>query len=130
MSTSAAAGRDSGDSRRYALYPHVRICAGATRRRHNLEPEPASGYTALVVRVQPATDGQWYIYVDGTKRVDPILLLPLTLVVRLWRAADTGLLRGRIQLHGSDQWVPIQSNTQLEDLLRAWLFGGTSGTRS
>lgn len=90
-----------------------------------MESEPAGSYVALVVRLQPAADGRWYVYVDGTDRVDAIPLVPLTLVVRLWRSSDTGVLRGNIQRQGSDQWAPIQSNTHLEELVRAWLFSSS-----
>jgi len=91
-----------------------------------MESEPAGSYVALVVRLQTAADGRWYVYVDGTDRVDAIPLVPLTLVVRLWRSNDSDVLRGSIQRQGGDQWAPIQSNTQLEELVRAWLFSSSS----
>ncbi len=91
-----------------------------------MESEPAGSYVALVVRLQADADGRWFVYVDGTDPIPPIPLAPLTLVLRLWRSSDTGVLRGSVRRHGSDQWAPIQSNTQLEDLVRAWLFGGAA----
>jgi hypothetical protein len=93
-----------------------------------VDAEPAGDYIALVVRLQAAADGMWYVHVDGTSQVASIPLAPATLVVRLWRSADTGLLRGTIGLHGSNYWAPIQSNLQLEELTRAWLSIGKNTT--
>ena len=94
-----------------------------------MDAEPAGEYIALVVRLQLAADGKWYIHVDGTSQPAAIPLAPATLVVRLWRSAGTGLLRGTIGLHGSNYWAPIQSNVQLEELTWAWLSigGNTTG---
>ena len=94
-----------------------------------MEPEPTGNYISLVVRLQMAADGKWYIYIDHTSTTQAIPLAPATLVVRLWRASAIGPLRGSIRLHGSDHWAPIQSNSQLEDLVRAWLSSGESGTK-
>lgn len=95
-----------------------------------MESESAGSYVALVVRLEEAADGRWYVHVDGTDRMEPIPLMPLTLVVRLWRAHDTGALRGTIRREGGDQWAPVQTNSQLEDLVRAWLFsGGAAGVQ-
>ncbi len=91
-----------------------------------MESEPTGNYIAVVVRLQMAADGRWYIYVDGTSTTQAIPLVPVTLVVRLWGASETGPLRGSIRLHGSDHWAPIQSNDQLEKLVRAWLLSGES----
>jgi hypothetical protein len=91
--------------------------------------EGTSGeYISLVVRLQAAADGTWYLYIDGANTPHAIPLAPMTLVVRLWRARPTGPLRGSIRLHGSDRWAPIQSNDQLEELVRAWLLSGESTT--
>jgi hypothetical protein len=92
-----------------------------------MDSEPAGNYITTVVRVQMAADGKWYVYVEGTNTTQAIPLVPVTLVVRLWRASETGLLRGSIRLHGSDHWAPIQSNGQLEELVRAWLLSGAPG---
>ena len=70
------------------------------------------------------------VYVDGTIRSEPKPLVALTLIVRLWRAADTGILRGTIRLGDTDYWAPIQSNTQIEELARAWLSGAGDGSHS
>ena len=94
-------------------------------------PESVGNYINIVVTLQAANDGKWYIHVDGTNTAQAIPLVPLTLIVRLWRASETGLLRGTIRLHGSDYSVPVQSNAQLEKLVRVWLLSGdnTSGNR-
>jgi hypothetical protein len=89
-----------------------------------MESEPTGDYIAIVVQLRAATDGAWYVNIEGTQTAKGIPLAPLTLVVRLWRVSDTDLLRGSIRLHGSEQWVPIQSNIQLEALARAWLSSG------
>jgi len=89
-----------------------------------MESESTGAYIALVVQLRAATDGTWYVTIEGTHSAKAIPLVPLTLVVRLWRITDTEVLRGSIRLHGSDHWAPIQSNTQLEQLARAWLSAG------
>jgi hypothetical protein len=95
-----------------------------------MESEPTGDYIAIVVQFRTAADGAWYVYVEGTDKVEAIPLAPLMLVVRLWRANDTHVLRGTIRLHGSDHWAPIQSNAQLEDLVRAWLLSGGNPVES
>jgi hypothetical protein len=67
-----------------------------------------------------AADGRWYIHIEGANTAQAIPLVPVILVVRLWRPSETGPLRGSIRLHGSDHWAPIQK------LARAWLFSGNS----
>jgi hypothetical protein len=80
-------------------------------------------YTMLVLQLRPAADGAWEIQVDGTTEPRVVLLAPLTLTVRLWRAPTEGLLRGTLQLQGDgDRWVPFQSTTQLEEVVRRWLL--------
>jgi hypothetical protein len=79
-------------------------------------------YIGLVLRLQPDATGVWQIVIDGTHPLPPIALVPLTLIVRLWRS-ETGVLRGSVGLHDSPVLAPIQSNTQLQELARAWLFG-------
>src|SRR5262249_46493201 len=93
-------------------------------RRYCMDAEPPGEYIAIVMQLRPAIDGTWYVDIEGTHSAKAIPLEPLTLVVRLWRVSDTDLLRGSIRLHGSDHWAPIQSNAQLEELVRAWLSGG------
>jgi hypothetical protein len=91
--------------------------------------EPKGKYITVVARLQAAADGRWYVYIDGTNTTQAIPLAPVALVVRLWRASETGLLRGIIRLHGSDHWAPIQSNDRLEELVRAWLLSGAPGNQ-
>jgi hypothetical protein len=86
--------------------------------------QPDGDYLTLVVRLQMGADGTWYVYVDGTKQFEALPLTPVTFVVRLWQHSSTGIVRGSIRLHDSDQWAPIQSNARLEDLIRAWLLPG------
>jgi hypothetical protein len=92
--------------------------------------DSTGNYITLVVQLQMAADGTWYLHVAGTDKAETIPLAPVMLVVRLWQANDTHLLRGTIRIHGSEHWAPIQSNTQLEALVRAWLFSddNTTGT--
>ena len=91
-----------------------------------MEADPAGENIALVIELRQATDGEWYIRVDGTSTIERLPLAPAILVARLWHAHTSGVLRGIIQLHGSDLSAPIQSNVQLERLVRAWLLGGTT----
>ncbi len=91
-----------------------------------MDADRADDYIALVVRLQAAADGTWYLSVDGTSGTTAIPLVPVTLVLRLWRGGSSGLLRGRIGLHGSDRWAPFQSNAQLEELVREWLLPGSA----
>jgi hypothetical protein len=91
-----------------------------------VDADRADDYIALVVRLQSAADGTWHISVDGTTATTAIPLVPVTLIVRLWRSESGGLLRGRIGLEGSDRWAPFQSNMQLEELVREWLLPGSA----
>ncbi|MEO7911034.1 MAG: hypothetical protein ABIV47_15430 [Roseiflexaceae bacterium] len=93
-----------------------------------MEAGSSGEYISLVVRLQAAADGTWYVHVDGANTPHAFALTPITLVVRLWHASSTGTLRGSIRLHDSDHWAPIQSNGQLEELIRAWLLNGQNGT--
>ena len=93
-----------------------------------MESGTDDNYITLVLQLQTAADGAWQVSVTGTYTADPIPLVPGILVVRLWRPPDTNLLRGTIRLHNSDHWAPLQSNGQLEELIRAWLFQGGSST--
>jgi len=86
-----------------------------------MESEPTGHYIAIIVQLRAATDGKWYVDIEGTHSARAIPLIPLTLVVRLWRISDTEVLRGSIRLYGSDHWAPIQRNVRLEQLVRAWL---------
>jgi hypothetical protein len=95
-----------------------------------METDSEGNYITVVVQLQLAADGTWHVSVTGTDSLEVIPLVPVMLVVRLWRAAGTDLLRGTVRLHGSDHWAPIQSNHQLETLVRAWLSSGGSATGS
>ena len=95
-----------------------------------METDSPGHYITLVVQMQQAADGTWYLSVAGTYPVTALPLVPGILVVRLWQPSGTNLLRGSIRLNGSDQWAPIQSNTQLEALVRAWLFSGDTAPGS
>lgn len=95
-----------------------------------METEPTGEYMAIVVRLRPGTDGTWYLDVEGTHSAKDIPVVPMTLVIRLWRPTGTNLLRGTIRLRDGDGWAPIQSNSRLEELVRDWLFGGDSGAVS
>ena len=94
-----------------------------------MEAEPPGEYLALVVQIGVADDDRWYLTVDGTEPGLPASfpLQPATLVLRLWRTKATGTLRGSVRLRDGEEWAPIQSNRQLEHLVRAWLAHG-SGT--
>lgn len=83
--------------------------------------EPAGEYITLVIRLQATSGDGWSVQVESDETAITLPLLPTTFVVRLWRSADTGVLRGTIQLHGTDYSAPIQSNDRIEALLRAWL---------
>lgn len=96
--------------------------AALTGGRCGMTPGSTGEYIGLVARLQRAADGSWYVHVDGTNEITTIRLVPATLIIRLWRSSDTGVLRGTVQLHGSSYWAPIQSNAQLEELVRAWLL--------
>src|SRR5262245_45511010 len=91
-----------------------------------MEPSSTGEYIALVVQLQAAADGTWRLLVDGADGMQIFPLLPLTLVIRLWRSSDRRLLRGVLRLGGNDRWAPFQSNAQLEELVRAWLLGGAA----
>jgi hypothetical protein len=86
-------------------------------------------YISLVVRLQTDAEGTWFLHIDGADGQQDLPLVPATLVVRLRRSSPAGPLRGSIRLHGSDHWAPIQSNSQLEELVQAWLSSSESGTK-
>ena len=77
-------------------------------------------------QLRVAADGTWYVDIEGTHTAIDLPLRPLSLVVRLWRVGHNGLLRGSIRRLDSDQWIPLQSNVRLEELLRAWLMDSSS----
>lgn len=86
-------------------------------------------YISLVVRLQTNAEGIWYLHVDGADWQRDLPLAPATLIVRLQRNSTDGPLRGSIRLHGSEHWAPIQSNSQLEHLVHAWLSSSESGAK-
>lgn len=91
-----------------------------------MEPSSSGEYIALVARLKAATDGTWQLHVDGAEGTRVYPLTPFTIVIRLWRSSDGRLLRGVVRLDGNDGWAPLQSNAQLEQLMRAWLLGGAA----
>lgn len=78
---------------------------------------------AVAIRLQPDPYGSWSFHVEGTSYFDAIPLAPATLIVRLWRSDDSKILRGTVQLHGSTHTAMLQSNTQLIEIISAWLLG-------
>lgn len=92
--------------------------------------ESTGEYIGLVVRLQADADGAWVLAVDGTHGPLSLPLVPATLIVRLWRAEETGLLRGSVSLAGSDQWAPLHTNTTLIELVQAWLFNSGHTTKA
>jgi hypothetical protein len=96
------------------------------RKEPPVEPEPLGEYLSLVVRVHANNDGEWNLSIDGIDETLVLPLVPATFVIRLWRATATGMLRGTIQHIDTDHSAPIQSNSQLEQLVRAWLTIGGS----
>ena len=81
---------------------------------------------SLVVRLQVGSDGTWFVSIDGFGPSQTFPIKPITLVVRLRRIRKIGALRGSIRLHGSKHWAPLQTNSQLAELVRAWLLGSAS----
>ena len=86
-----------------------------------MEPTLIGETMALVIRLRASADGQWLLHIDGTSTLEALPLLPATFVVKLWRSNTTRVVRGTIQLHGSQHVASIQGNVQLLDLLREWL---------
>lgn len=95
--------------------------------------EATGTYIVLVVRLEPASRDTWKVrvYSEGTQAPRFIPLAPATFVIRLWHTSTSTALRGRIQLAGSPNKAPIQSNEQLGELVRAWLLrAGDTGSVS
>ncbi|HZO27262.1 MAG TPA: hypothetical protein VFH48_14875 [Chloroflexota bacterium] len=84
--------------------------------------DPSGEMLALVIRFGPDRHGQWSVSVDGTTTLPARPVPPTTLIVRLWRSGERGVLRGTLRL-GDDEAIlaPIQTNDRLEALVRAWL---------
>jgi hypothetical protein len=76
----------------------------------------------LLVRLYQSSDGTWRIDMHGTHTIERLRLLPATFLVQLWRAADAELLRGTIELCGSERSAVLQGNGELIDLLQAWMY--------
>jgi len=95
----------------------------ATRIKKCMVEQPLSGdYLALVLQLHPAADGTWQVSIVEPTTVQIVPLSPATVIMRLWRVAGTGVLRGTLRLQGTDICAPLQSNAQLEALVRAWLL--------
>jgi hypothetical protein len=86
--------------------------------------EVVGDYQTLIVRLGTADGGTWHLVVDGSWPMPPIPLAPATLVMRLWRNHESGVLRGSLQLHGSEERALFHCNAALERLVQRWLFGG------
>lgn len=91
-----------------------------------METASAGEYIALVVRLQMAADGSWQLYVDGTTKTETIALVPATVIIRLWKSGQRGAMRGTLQVAGDDLVAPFHCNSQLIDLIRRSLLGGSS----
>jgi hypothetical protein len=83
--------------------------------------QPDDTVIALVVSLSRAADGTWALAVDGANGQALLSLAPATFIVRLRQNNSSGLIRGTIHLHGSAIVAPVQTNQQIEALLRAWL---------
>lgn len=94
--------------------------------RHDVDSAPEGEYAALVVSLEEL-GGRWQIVVEGTGGRTSLPLTPATFVIRFWRSRDGRLLRGTIALRGSDTSAPFQSNAQIEQLMRSWLYDGNAG---
>lgn len=79
----------------------------------------------LLVDVSKGSDGRWRIVVNDTHRERIYPLVPGGLLIRLWRAPETGILRGTVQLRGTEYEAPIHTNDRLEAMVRDWLAGGS-----
>jgi hypothetical protein len=66
----------------------------------------------------------------GTHTIEQLRLLPATFLVQLWQTADAELLRGTIELCGSERSAVMQSSGELIDLLQAWMYSEASFTPS
>lgn len=85
--------------------------------------QPQLGETAaLVVRIEETVEGRWQLQVESAESAADLPILPATFIIRVWQASDASVLRGTIHLHGSRHSAAIQSNTQLIELVRAWLY--------
>ena len=87
-----------------------------------LDSEPDGQPILLVAELRRAR-GRWRIRVEQANVTAEYALRPTTVVIRLWRSADGRLLRGRLQVAGSDSWAPFQSNDELRHMLGSWLAG-------
>lgn len=84
--------------------------------------DPSGEMLALVIRFAPDRHGQWSVSVDGTTTVAARPVPPTTLIVRLWKSGERGVLRGTLGLAEDETLLaPIQTNERLEALVRAWL---------
>lgn len=88
-----------------------------------MEGDLSGEYCVYVVRIEPTVNGTWQVHVDGTLQQFTVPLQPLTLVVRVWRTHDTGVLRGTLRLRSTELVAPFQSNSALEQIIRSWLLG-------
>lgn len=88
-----------------------------------MSPDESPGeYQSLIVRIANTATGSQLV-IDSDETQQRVALPPAIFVVRLWRDSGTLTLRGYINLHGSDIHAAIQSNADLERLIKVWLFG-------
>lgn len=86
-----------------------------------MDAQAGDNYITFIVRLQQSEDGVCRIEVAGAFPVQLVGVTDAPLVIRLWRYRAAGVLRGRIELAGTEYWAPIQSNDQIEALVRQWL---------
>ena len=77
-----------------------------------METTAAGEDIVLVVRLQAAADGSWYLQVDDQSHMRTIPLAPATLVIRLRRLGELGLLRGTIRLEGDQPGSGVESDLE------------------
>lgn len=82
-------------------------------------PSPGESVT-LIVRLHESAAG-WLVTVDSGGRGDHIPLMPTTLLIHLWQPSDASVLRGTVQLLGSQQTAVFQSSAQLVTVVQHWL---------
>lgn len=87
-----------------------------------MQSTPVGDTLLLVVRLHADAEGRWHIDVDGTHTYTSVPLVPATLILHVWRTGDQHLLRGNVELYGSEHSAALQSSDKLVDLLRAWLI--------
>ena len=89
-----------------------------------MDLSPVGETLALTLHIGSAEQGSWQIRVGGARH-SAYALAPATLVISLWCPIDAHVVRGTIQLVGSEcRQVVFQSSDQLLELLQHWAGGG------